>query len=483
MSVPLIFEIAKPAVRCSYITPSDLPESISGPAPELLRETLDLPQVAEPEVMRHFVNLSTLNHHVDKGFYPLGSCTMKYNPKVNDQMAGLSGFGGLHPHQPANTIQGALRLMQVLQNWLCEITGMECITTQPVAGSHGEMTGLFTARAYHIAKGNRRKKVIVPDSAHGTNPASIVLSGWEPVTIKSKADGRIDMDSLMAALDEDVAVLMITNPNTLGLFETEIKQIAKAVHDVGALMYMDGANMNALVGLARPGDMGFDIVHLNLHKTFSTPHGGGGPGSGPVAVAKILEEFLPVPRIVEDENGTLNLSYNFPNSIGKIHSFFGNFGMLVRAYTYIRALGADGLRNVAETAILNANYIRSRLEKAYKIPYTGLSMHEVVFSADLQAARGCKATDIAKRLLDFDMHAPTIYFPLIVHEAMMVEPTETETIETLDYFCDTMLQIDEESKTNLDILHSAPHKTPVTRMDEAGASKRLDINFKPNREA
>lgn len=477
MSIPLIFELNRPSVKCGYIPNSDVPDDIPGLPEELRRRELDLPQVAEPEVIRHFVNLSTMNHHVDKGFYPLGSCTMKYNPKVNEDVAALAGFAGLHPHQPVKSIQGALELMANLQDALCEITGLPSITLQPVAGSHGELTGMFVARAYHLAKNNPRHKVLIPDSAHGTNPASVVMAGFEPVPLSSNVRGRIDLKVLREALNEDVAALMVTNPNTLGLFEDGIDEIAKAVHEVGALLYMDGANMNALMGLARPGDMGFDIVHLNLHKTFSTPHGGGGPGSGPVVVTKDLEPFLPVPRIICKSDGSYDWDWDKPQSIGKVHGWYGNFAMLVRAATYIRALGKDGLKKVSQTAILNANYIRSCLDDIYKLEYKDLSMHEVVFSADNQSINGIKVVDLAKRLLDYGVHAPTVAFPLIVHQALMIEPTETETLDTLDEFIATMREIDREAHENPDIIKDAPHKTPVARLDEAGAARNLDICY------
>lgn len=475
MSIPLIFEQNDPAVCCSHIPESDIPGDLSGLPEEFRRKELDIPQVAEPEVMRHFVNLSTMNHHVDKGFYPLGSCTMKYNPKINEDIARLPGFAALHPHQPASSVQGALELMWNLEKWLCEITGLAAVTLQPTAGSHGELTGMFLARAFHIANGEHRTKVLIPDSSHGTNPASIVMAGFEPSPIPSNSRGRVDIDALHKALSPDVAALMITNPNTLGLFEDNIDKIASAVHDAGALLYMDGANMNAMMGLARPGDLGFDIVHLNLHKTFSTPHGGGGPGSGPVAVRADLERFLPMPRIKKGGNLSLNWDWDRPDSIGSIHTFYGNFGVLVKAAAYIRALGSEGLKHASETAIMNANYLRARLIDIYKLPYDDPCMHEVVFSADNQCVNGVKGLDIAKRLLDFGFHAPTVYFPLIVHEALMMEPTETETLETLDRFIEAMRQIDKEAHENPEVLKNAPTKTPVRRLDEVLAAKMLDV--------
>ncbi len=457
---------------------SDVPDDIPGPSHELLRDDLPLPQVAEPEVVRHFVNLSVLNHHVDRGFYPLGSCTMKYNPKVNETLAALPGFAGLHPSQPVSTVQGALRLMVELENWLKEISGLEAVTLQPAAGSHGELTGLFIVRNYHRSRNDQRSKVLIPDSAHGTNPASIAMAGYEVVSIPSNSRGRINLAALKEALGPDVAALMVTNPNTAGVFEDEIDHVAKAVHDAGALLYMDGANLNSLVGLAKPGEMGFDILHINLHKTFSTPHGGGGPGSGPGAVRGDLEPFLPVPRIKERTDGTLDWDYNRPDSVGRMHGWFGNFGMHVRALAYMKSLGSDGLKDMTETAILNANYLLARLKGAYKLPFDQFCTHEVVFSADNQVERGVKAVDIAKRLLDFGFHAPTINFPLVIHEALMIEPTETETLETLDSFADAMLQIDRESRENPEMLHQAPISTPVSRFNEAAAARTLDICYR-----
>jgi len=403
---------------------------------------------------------------------------MKYNPKVNETLTTLPGFAGLHPHQPASTIQGALRLMKELEWWLAEISGLSAVTLQPAAGSHGELTGVFIARAYHHSRNDHRSKVLIPDSAHGTNPASIAMAGYEVVSIPSNRRGRVDVDALRAALAPDVAMMMVTNPNTAGLFEDHIDEVAEAVHKVGALLYMDGANLNSLVGLAKPGELGFDILHINLHKTFSTPHGGGGPGSGPVAVRSDLERFLPVPRIRTLPDGSLDWDYDRPSSIGKMHGWFGNFGILVRALAYIKSLGSNGLKNMTETAILNANYIRSRLEDAYKLPFDKFCTHEVVFSADNQGVCGIKAVDIAKRLLDFGFHAPTINFPLVIHEALMIEPTDTETLDTLDAFVAAMLQIDREARENPDVLHNAPTRTPVSRFNEAAAARTLDICFR-----
>ncbi len=473
----LIFDYHNPDGVNGHIPVSDIPDDVPGPPKELLRDDFDLPQVSEPTVVRHYVNLSVLNHHVDKDFYPLGSCTMKYNPKVNENLASLPGFAGLHPHQPEETYQGAFKLMDMLENQLCEITGLPYVTLQPAAGSHGELAAMFMTRAYFESRGENRTRVLTPDSSHGTNPASIVMAGFKAETIPSNEHGRIDLEALKATLSDDVGAIMITNPSTLGLFETQIGHIAKSVHDVGGLLYMDGANMNALTGLARPGDMGFDIVHLNLHKTFSTPHGGGGPGSGPVAVTAELEPFLPVPRQKNNKDGKFSWDWDRSQSIGKMHAYYGNFGMLVRAAAYISSLGAKGLREVAENAILNGNYIRTKLKDAYKLPFDDLCMHEVVFSADWQCKNGVKAVDIAKRLLDFGYHAPTVNFPLIVHEALMIEPTETVTKDMMDGFIDAMLQIAKEAQENPEILHEAPHTTPVTRFNEALAARKLDINY------
>lgn len=478
MSIPLIFNLDRPGLKNNYIPETSFAIDISGPAVELLREELDLPQVSEPEVVRHFVNLSSLNHHIDKGFYPLGSCTMKYNPKVNDSIASLPGFASIHPDQPVETAQGALRLIKELESVLSEITGLPGVTLQPAAGAHGELTAMLVAKAFHTSQGKPRKIVLTPDSSHGTNPASIAMAGYQVKSIPSDSSGRIDLKGLGGVLDDEVAALMITNPNTIGIFEDNICEISRMAHEVGALMYMDGANMNALLGLSKPSEMGFDMIHLNLHKTFSTPHGGGGPGSGPVAVTPELEPFLPVPRIKETAEGSLDWDWARPDSIGKISNYYGNFGVLVRALAYIKAMGADGLKNVSENAILNANFIRKKLEDIYSLKYKDLSMHEVVFSADNQGKHGIKAVDIAKRLLDFGIHAPTINFPLVIHEALMIEPTETETLETLENFVSIMRQIDREAKENPELLKSSPQNTPVSRLNEAAAARNLDIVYK-----
>lgn len=480
MPVPLIFEESKPGRRGYTLPELDIPgQKNLIPKRFLRKEPPGLPEVSEGETVRHFIALSTQNHHVDKGFYPLGSCTMKYNPKVNEKISRFGGFANLHPYQPTATAQGALRLMRELGRSFCEIVGLPAITLQPSAGAHGELTALLMIRAYHTRNGNPRKKVIIPDSAHGTNPASIIAAGYETVQIKSDEQGLVDPKALAAALDDNTAVLMLTNPNTLGIFERGIENIARMVHDAGAMLYMDGANLNALMGIARPGDMGFDAVHLNLHKTFSTPHGGGGPGSGPVAVCDKLEPFLPVPVIDVREWG-YTFEYDRPLSIGRVGSFYGNFAVLVKAYTYILMMGAEGLTKTSLASIVNANYLKKKLEKHYDLPYANYLLHEVVFSGSRQAKRGVKTREIAKRLLDYGFHAPTVYFPLIVPEALMTEPTETETPETLDAFAEAMIAIDREIDENPELVKTAPHTTPVSQLDEAAASRKLKLRFKKN---
>jgi len=474
----LSFELSRPG-RKAYTLPN--PDVSKADIPnEYLRETLPrLPELSESLVMRHFVNLSTLNYHIERGFYPLGSCTMKYNPKVNESIARLPGFTELHPLQPEATAQGALELLCELENYLAEIGGMDSVSLQPVAGAHSELTSLLIIREYFDKKKEKRNKILIPDSAHGTNPASSRLSGFEPIEVKSDSKGLVDLECLNKLIGEvrpqsDVACLMLTVPNTLGLFEERIDEIAKIVHKNGALLYLDGANLNAFLGIAKPGAMGFDIMHFNLHKTFGTPHGTGGPGGGGVGVKEFLAPFLPVPRIIKnavDKPPRFGLSYDFPDSIGRVHSFYGNFGVCVKAYAYIRMLGSCGLRRVAENAIINA------LKEHYDLPYPGPCMHEFVLSGDRQKKEGIRTLDIAKRLLDYGFHPPTIYFPLIVHEALMIEPTETESRETLDSFRDAMLKINEEAKSNPDILRDAPHNTPVRRLNEAKAARELDVNF------
>ena len=478
MREKLIFELSREGRKGYSLSGSDFPEQpLESILPsKFLRTTpAELPEVSESEVVRHFVRLSNLNYHVDKNMYPLGSCTMKYNPKINDYTCDLPGFSALHPLQPGETTQGALQLMYELAGMLSEIAGMAAVTLQPAAGAHGELTGILLIKRYHESIGSKRHKLLVVDSAHGTNPASAALAGYEIVSVKGNADGRTDLDDLRSKLDCDVAALMLTNPNTIGLFEKEILAISKMVHDNGSLLYMDGANMNALLGIARPGDMGFDVVHYNLHKTFAAPHGGGGPGSGPVGVSEKLLPFLPVPVIVK-EGTTYKLSYDRPDSIGRMMNFYGNFAVLVRAYTYIRMLGPEGLRRVSENAIINANYLLSLLLERYDLPFPKTVLHEFCLSGDRQKkAHGVKTLDIAKRLLDYGFHAPTIYFPLIVSEALMIEPTETESKETLDVFARALLAIADEAETNPALVLSAPVTTPVKRLDDAMASRQLNI--------
>lgn len=470
----LIFEISRKG-RCAFSLPESdvrrVPLEDLIPSHLLTKEEADLPEVSEVDVVRHYTLLSNKNYGVDTGFYPLGSCTMKYNPKINEDMSSLDCFANLHPYQPEDTVQGALALMYELDNMLSEISGMTRVSLQPAAGAHGEMTGLMIIKAYHENRGDtKRTKIIVPDSAHGTNPASAAVVGFDIIEVKSAKDGTVDMQSLKEALSDEVAGLMLTNPNTLGLFEKNIKEIANLVHEAGGLLYYDGANMNAIMGIARPGDMGFDVIHYNLHKTFSTPHGGGGPGSGPVGVKEHLVEFLPVP-IVEKSGDRYFLDYEKPLSIGKVKSFYGHFGIMIRAYTYILAMGAAGLREASQKAVLNANYMMIRLKDHYKLPIQEVCMHEFVLGGLKEETNGVITLDIAKRLLDYGYHPPTIYFPLIVHEAMMIEPTETESRETLDEFIEALIKIAKEAKDDPNMLKEAPHNTPVRRIDEALAAR------------
>lgn len=441
-------------------------------SPRFLRDEIaGFPELGELEVMRHFTRLSHLNFGIEGQFYPLGSCTMKYNPKVNEVVARLAGFSLLHPLAPLTLIQGALELLHGLEGMLGEICGMDQVTLQPAAGAQGELTGLMMIRAYLTAKGNPRKKILVPDTAHGTNPASSTLCAYDVVQIPSNERGIIEARTVETVMDEEVAALMITNPNTFGIFEQEIQAIAEVIHGKGGLLYMDGANLNALMGIAKPGEMGVDVLHMNLHKTFSTPHGGGGPGAGPVAVKGFLQDYLPVPRIVRGAEG-YELLEDLPRSVGRVRSFFGNFGVLVRAYAYILALGSDGLEEASRMALLNANYLRKRLEGHFHIPYSEPCMHECVFTDRLQQKHGVHTLDIAKRLLDYGFHPPTIYFPLVVSGAIMIEPTETESPETLDAFVDAMISIARETKENPALVKTAPHSTSVGRLDEARAARR-----------
>lgn len=437
----------------------------------LRKEELNLPEVSELDIARHYTLLSNKNFGVDTGFYPLGSCTMKYNPKINEDMANNTSFTNIHPYQSTNTAQGSLELMYNLSKSLGEITGMDQVTLQPAAGSHGEFTGLMMIKAYHENRGDfKRTKVIVPDSSHGTNPASASMAGFKIVQIESDKNGAVDIEKLKEALDEEVAALMLTNPSTLGLFEKNIKEIAGLVHNIGGLLYYDGANMNAIMGITRPGDMGFDVVHLNLHKTFSTPHGGGGPGSGPVGVKKELIPFLPVPIVEKNENEYI-LNYNKPKSIGKVKNFYGNFGVLVKAYSYILTMGKEGLKEASQVAVLNANYLKEKLKEYYYLPIDTVCKHEFVLGGICKGHSEVKTMDIAKRLLDYGYHPPTVYFPLIINEAIMIEPTETENLETLDGFIETMVAIAKEAKENPEIVKNAPYDTIIKRVDEARAVK------------
>lgn len=478
----LIFEMSKPG-RVAYSLPElDVPEvDVAEVIPDsfLRQQPAELPEVSELQLMRHYTELSTRNHGVDSGFYPLGSCTMKYNPKINEDVARYVGFSKIHPYQPEESVQGALELLYRLQEDLKEITGMDEVTLQPAAGAQGEWTGLMLIRKYHESRGEGdiRTKVIVPDSAHGTNPASASVAGLETITIPSNEKGLVELDELKKAVGSDTAALMLTNPNTLGLFEEEIAEIAKIVHEAGGLLYYDGANANAILGIARPGDMGFDVVHLNLHKTFTTPHGGGGPGAGPVGVKKELIPFLPKP-VLRKEGEHYTLDDNRPDSIGRVKAYYGNFGILVRAYTYIRTMGAEGLRKVSEQAVINANYMMRKLEKYYDLPYRQHCKHEFVLSGRKQKKLGVRTLDIAKRLLDFGYHPPTIYFPLIVEECLMIEPTETESKETLDEFIEVMIQIAKEAEENPELVQEAPHTTVVKRLDEVTAARKPILRWK-----
>jgi len=443
----------------------------------LRKKEANFPQVSELDVVRHFTNLSQKNFCVDANFYPLGSCTMKYNPKALDAIAGATAFAQIHPYQDEAEIQGALKVLYEMQGYLSEITGMDEFTLQPAAGAHGEFCGLLMTSAYHRHKKQKKTKVLIPDSAHGTNPASAALCGYEVVQILTNDKGHVDVEDLKKNLDADVACFMMTNPNTLGLFEEDILEISKMVHETGALLYYDGANMNALLGICRPGDMGFDILHINLHKTFAVPHGSGGPGSGPVGVKKNLIPFLPSPRILK-QGEKFTFEKEAPLSIGKLRSFYGNFGAIIRSYAYIKALGKEGLRAVSENAILNANYLKARLKDIFEVPYGGFCMHEFVMSAKNQKQLGVKALDIAKRLLDFGVYAPTVYFPLVVEEALMVEPTETESRETLDCFVEILQEINKEIRENPAKVLDSPHTTPVSRIDEVRAARHPDLRYK-----
>jgi glycine dehydrogenase subunit 2 len=507
----LVFEKSSPGKKAYKMPPLDVPAV--DPA-ELLGDAHRkvaglLPELSEIEIIRHFTRLSTWNYAIDLGMYPLGSCTMKYNPRVNELVARIEGLAEAHPYRPDARAQGILEVIWLLQKCLIEITGMDTITLQPAAGAHGEFTGILLVRAWHESQGNARKKILIPDSAHGTNPATAAICGYSVENLKSNAEGGIDLEALARQVDEETAALMLTNPSTIGVFESNIAQIAEILHAKGALLYMDGANMNALVGKARPGDFGVDVMHLNLHKTFSTPHGGGGPGSGPVACKAFLEPFLPTPVLIRKaeggtkglrdsglgdgagteglgtkapgiEAGQLTWDYDRPQSVGRVRMFFGNTGMFIRALAYILANGPDGLRQTTEDAVLNANYIRKKLEDVYELPYKTASMHEVVFSDKRQAAKGVKTGDIAKRLIDYGFHPYTVSFPLIVHGALMIEPTESESLEELDLFIEAMRAIAREVEEDPELVKTAPHSTRVSRLDEVQAARRPVLRWKPN---
>ncbi len=477
----MIFDLSVEGRRAYSLPALDVPEKNLAdiiPADHLRSESLDFPELFELDIIRHYTNLSNKNFGVDTGFYPLGSCTMKYNPKINEQMARLEGFANLHPLQDESTVQGALRLMYELDKSLCEITGMDKMTLNPAAGAHGEFTGINMIKAYHEHRGDfKRDKVIVPDSAHGTNPATAVMAGCSVIEVKSGKDGLVDVESLKEVVGDDTCALMLTNPNTVGLFEGHIQELTSIVHEAGGLVYYDGANANAIMGHARPGDMGFDVVHLNIHKTFTTPHGGGGPGCGPVGVKKILEPFLPKPT-VEKKDDRYYLEYDIPNSMGRVKDFQGHFGIMVRAYTYILMMGADGLKEASTMAVLNANYIKEMLKDDYKLAYDAVCKHEVIFAGLKDNADGAVRTlDVAKRLLDMGFHPPTVYFPLIVPEALMIEPTETESKETLDEFIAAMKQIAKEARENPAELQNAPLTTLVRRPDETLAARNPILKY------
>lgn len=477
MTEATIYEISSPGRTGVKFPASDVPDTLV--PQEFLREELSMPEVAEIDVIRHFTNLSKLNYSIDSGYYPLGSCTMKYNPRINETTARFPGFAKIHPLQPVETVQGSLALMHELQSWLGEISGFSGVTLQPAAGAQGEYVGVLIIRAYHNdRKDFKRTKMLIPDSAHGTNPASSAMSGFDVVPVATDENGNVDLESLRAVCDDTVAGLMLTNPNTLGLFEQHVVEVINMVHEAGGLIYGDGANLNALLGILRPGDLGIDIMHFNLHKTFSTPHGGGGPGSGPVGVAAHLVDFLPSPTVTIVEEGTDDYPplYGFATpakSIGRMKSFYGHFGMLVRAYTYISMYGKDGLKRIAENAVLNANYLMALLKDTYTVAYDRVCMHEFVLEGRWDDAPEVHALDISKRLMDYKFHPPTNYFPLIVPEALMIEPTETESKQTLDLFAEAMIKIAEEAKTQPELLKNAPHITPIGRLDEVKAAKDL----------
>jgi glycine dehydrogenase subunit 2 len=472
----LIFEGGSPG-RSGFFWPEE--RGSAGIPPELLRDDIPgFPELGELEVLRHFTLLSHLNFAIESQFYPLGSCTMKYNPKLNEVVARLAGFSLLHPLSPPELIQGALELLYQLEEMLAEISGMDYITLQPAAGAQGELTGLTVIRAYLTERGHPRRKIIVPDTAHGTNPASSTLCGYEVIQISSDDRGMIEPAKVREVMDESVAALMVTNPNTLGIFEKNIEAVAEVVHQKGGLVYLDGANLNALMGIAKPGHMGVDVLHINLHKTFSTPHGGGGPGAGPVGVKASLRDYLPIPRIIKRDSH-FELREDFPKSVGRVRSFLGNFGVLVRAYAYIISLGADGLEEMSRMALLNANYLRKKLENSFHLPYSEPCMHECIFTDRYQQKQGVSTLDIAKRLLDYGFHPPTIYFPLVLSGALMIEPTETESRETLDAFAEAMISIAREAQENPALVKNAPYSTPVGRLDEARAARKPVLRWEP----
>jgi glycine dehydrogenase subunit 2 len=479
---PTLAELSQPGRGSTKVPhpPADALDRL--PAVARRAEPAALPELSEPEVIRHFVNLSQLNYSVDTGFYPLGSCTMKYNPKINEWAARLAGFAALHPLAPDELAQGTLELLWELEQWLIEISGMSAVSLQPAAGAHGELTGILMVRAYHASRGDTdRVEVIVPDSSHGTNPATASMAGFRTVTVRSDSDGEVHLEALRAALGPQTAAVMFTNPSTLGLFETRTAELLAAAHEVGALAYMDGANMNAVLGKFKPGRGGFDVMHFNTHKTFSTPHGGGGPGAGPVAVSEALLPFLPGPRVVRNGDGSFRLERpeERPLSIGRMRSYQGSIGVLVRAYAYLLAHGGSGLEQVSEDAVLAANYLRQRLADTFELPYPQHCKHEFVASASqLRAATGVRMLDIAKRLIDYGFHPPTIYFPLIVEECMLVEPTETESVETLDRFADALIAIAAEARSEPELLHDAPHGAPVRRLDEVTAARQPDLRWR-----
>ncbi len=471
MKEGLLSELSAPGRQGVMLPDLDVPEAALLPE-SFLREDLPLPELSQVDVVRHFVRLSQENFAIDTVFYPLGSCTMKYNPKVNEEVARLSGFSQVHPYQAQETVQGALRLLYDLQEYLAEITGLASTSLQPAAGAQGELTGMLMIRAYHEAKGQgHRKRVLVPDSAHGTNPSSAAMAGYQVVSVGHDSEGDVDLTQLRELMGPDLAGLMLTNPNTLGLFERHIVEVCNAVHEAGGLVYGDGANLNAILGWAKPGDLGFDVMHLNLHKTFSTPHGGGGPGAGPVCCRDFLAPYLPGPVAVRDGDGRYTLRQP-AEAVGRVRSFYGNFLVLVRAYAYIRSLGPEGLRQVAENAVINANYLQTRLDDAYQVAFPRRCMHETVLSASRQKAHGVRAWDIAKRLIDYGFHPPTVYFPLIVHEALMVEPTETESKDTMDAFVAAMLAIAREAEEDPALVQGAPRSTRLGRLDEVTAARK-----------